>query len=138
MVMKVRDAIKMIEEDGWELVRTRGSHRQYRHPTKIGRVTIAGHGRDNLTIENLEQHFETGRAKGKGQMMGLEYAVVIEKAPGNYCAYVPDLPGCVATGKTREETYRQISEAIALHLEGLKEDGLPIPEPQSSTALVKV
>ena len=71
-------------------------------------------------------------------MMGLEYAVVIEKALDNYCAYVPDLPGCVATGKTRAETYQQISEAIAFHLGGLKEDGLPIPEPQSSTALVKV
>ena len=67
-------------------------------------------------------------------MMGLEYAVVIEKASANYCAYVPDLPGCVATGKTREETYQQIPEAIVFHLEGLKEDGLPIPEPESFTA----
>ena len=71
-------------------------------------------------------------------MMGLEYAVVIEKATDNYCAYMPDLPGCVATCKTRAETYQQISEAIAFHLEGLKEDGLPIPEPQSSTDVVKV
>ena len=71
-------------------------------------------------------------------MMGLEYAVVIEKASDNYCAYVPDLPGCVATGKTPEETCQRITEAIAFHLEGLKEDGLPIPEPQSSAALVKV
>ena len=71
-------------------------------------------------------------------MMGLEYAVVIEKASDNYCAYVPDLPGCVATGKTPEETCQRITEAIAFHLEGLKEDGLPIPEPQSSAALVRV
>ena len=71
-------------------------------------------------------------------MMGLEYTVVIEKATDNYCAHVPDLPGCVATGKTRAKTYQQISEAIAFHLEGLKKDGLPIPEPQSSTAVVKV
>jgi len=48
MAVKVRDAIKMLEEDGRELGRTRGSHRQYKHPTKPGRVTIAGHGRDNL------------------------------------------------------------------------------------------
>ena len=53
-------------------------------------------------------------------MMGFEYAVVIEKATDNYCAYVPDLPGCVATGKTREETFQQISEAIAFHLEGVE------------------
>ena len=48
MAIKVRDAIKIIEEDGWALVRTRGSHRQYKHPLKLGRVTTAGHGRDNL------------------------------------------------------------------------------------------
>ena len=70
--------------------------------------------------------------------MAFEYAVVIEKATDNYCAYVPDLPGCVATGETREETFQQISEAIVFHLEGLKEDGLPIPEPESSTAVVRV
>ena len=66
-------------------------------------------------------------------MMELAYTVVIEKAYDNYCAYVPDLPGCVATGKTREETFQHISEAIVFHLEGLKEDGLPIPEPESYT-----
>ena len=71
-------------------------------------------------------------------MMELAYTVVIEKTSDIYCAYVPDLPGCVATGKTREETYQQISEAIVFHLEGLKEDGLPIPEPESSTAVVRV
>ena len=51
MAVKERDAISMIEEDGWELVRTRGSHRQYKHPVKSGRVTIAGHGRDDLNPE---------------------------------------------------------------------------------------
>lgn len=71
-------------------------------------------------------------------MKGLAYAVVIEKASDNYCAYVPDLPGCVATGKTREETCQLISEVIAFHLAGLKEDGLPIPEPESSAAMVRV
>lgn len=61
----------------------------------------------------------------------MRYAVVIEKAEGNYSAYVPDLPGCVATGITREEVEREIREAIRLHLQGLKEDGLSIPEPTS-------
>jgi predicted RNase H-like HicB family nuclease len=59
------------------------------------------------------------------------YAIVIEKAAVNYGGYVPDLPGCVATGATVEETERLLREAIALHLEGMKEDGLPIPEPSS-------
>ena len=71
-------------------------------------------------------------------MMVFEYAVVIKKASDSYCAYVPDLPGCVATGKTREETCKPISEAIVFHLEGLKEDGLPIPEPESSAVVVRV
>ncbi len=59
----------------------------------------------------------------------MRYAIVIEKATNNYSAYVPDLPGCVATGLTIEETSEQIKEAIAFHLEGLREEGLPIPEP---------
>jgi predicted RNase H-like HicB family nuclease len=59
------------------------------------------------------------------------YAIVIEKAESNYSAYVPDLPGCVATGATVEETESLLREAIDLHLEGMREDGLPIPEPVS-------
>jgi len=61
----------------------------------------------------------------------MRYAVVIEKAEGNYSAYVPDLPGCVAAGDTAEETDRLIREAIEIHLKGMREDGLPIPEPTS-------
>ena len=68
----------------------------------------------------------------------MRYAIVIEKAEGNYGAYVPDLPGCVATGATIEETEREIQEAIAFHLEGLREDGLPIPEPSSRVEYVEV
>ena len=59
----------------------------------------------------------------------MRYAVVIEKAPGNYSAYVRDLPGCVATGATIGEVEQQIQEAIAFHLEGMQQEGLPIPEP---------
>ncbi len=59
------------------------------------------------------------------------YAIVIEKAATNYAAYVPDLPGCVATGATVAETEQLLREAIELHLQGMKEDGLPIPEPSS-------
>jgi predicted RNase H-like HicB family nuclease len=58
----------------------------------------------------------------------MRYAIVIEKAENNYAAYVPDLPGCVATGFTVEETEQQIREAIDLHLRGMREDGLPIPK----------
>jgi len=61
----------------------------------------------------------------------VRYAVVIEKAPSNYSAYVPDLPGCVATGRTIEEAESAIREAIQLHIDGLRADSLPVPEPTS-------
>jgi len=66
------------------------------------------------------------------------YAIVVENAGSNLAAYVPDLPGCVATGETREEVERLIRESIALHLEGLAEDELPIPEPTSHVDYVEV
>lgn len=68
----------------------------------------------------------------------MRYAIVIEKGEGNYSAYVLDLPGCVAVGDTVEETRREIQEAIEFHLEGLRADGLPIPEPSSRIAYVDV
>jgi predicted RNase H-like HicB family nuclease len=68
----------------------------------------------------------------------MRYAIVIEKAENNYAAYVPDLPGCVATGKTIDETENEIREAIDLHLRGMREDGLPIPEPSSTVDYVNI
>ena len=68
----------------------------------------------------------------------MRYAIVIEKAEGNYSAYVPDLSGCVATGATIEEAESQIREAIEFHLEGLREDGLPIPQPASRVDYVDI
>jgi predicted RNase H-like HicB family nuclease len=61
----------------------------------------------------------------------MRYAIVIERADGNYSAYVPDLPGCVASGATVSEVEDSIREAIRFHIAGLKEDGLPVPEPTS-------
>jgi predicted RNase H-like HicB family nuclease len=61
----------------------------------------------------------------------MRYAIVIEQAEGNYSAYVPDLPGCVTTGATLQETERNMLEAIAFHLDGLREDGLPILRPST-------
>lgn len=68
--------------------------------------------------------------------MSLGYLVVIEPAERNYAAYVPDLPGCVVTGATREETIERMREAIVLHIEGLKADGEPVPEPVTSAEFV--
>ena len=68
----------------------------------------------------------------------MRYAIVIERAENNYSAYVPDLPGCVATGATVEETESQIREAIEFHIAGLREDGLPIPQPSSSVDYIDI
>ena len=68
----------------------------------------------------------------------MRYAIVIEQAPNNYSAYVPDLPGCVATGSTLAELEQEIREAIAFHVEGLREDGLPVPPPSSQVEYVDV
>ena len=68
----------------------------------------------------------------------MKYAVVIEKGDSSYGAYVPDLPGCIASGETREEVLRLIHEAIEFHIQGLKEDGEIIPEPSSSIEFIEV
>jgi predicted RNase H-like HicB family nuclease len=68
----------------------------------------------------------------------MRYAIVIEQSEGNYSAYVPDLPGCVATGATVAEVEAEIRDAIAFHLQGLREDGLAIPAPSSQVEYIEV
>jgi len=68
----------------------------------------------------------------------MQYTVIIEKGETSFGAYVPDLPGCVAVGETKEEAKQLIQEAIEFHLEGMKEEGFTIPEPASSSELVEV
>lgn len=68
----------------------------------------------------------------------MKYAIVIERAGKNFSAYVPDLPGCVATGATREEVESQIREAVEFHLDGMREDGEAIPEPSSQVEYIDV
>ena len=68
----------------------------------------------------------------------MRYAIVIEKTDSNFAAYVPDLPGCIATGASIEETEQLIQLAIKFHLDGLREDGISIPEPSSQVEYVEV
>ena len=68
----------------------------------------------------------------------MQYLVVFERGPTSYGAYVPDLPGCVAVGESRAEVQALINEAIELHIEGLRADGQPIPEPSSTGQLVSI
>ena len=67
----------------------------------------------------------------------MKYAVVFESSTQNYAAYVPDLPGCIATRDTRDEVEANIREAIAFHIEGLKAEGEPVPSPSAWTELVE-
>ena len=68
----------------------------------------------------------------------MQYVVIIEKTEGSFGAYVPDLPGCVAVGESRDEALELIQDAVEMHLEEMKERGLPIPEPVSSSELIAV
>lgn len=68
----------------------------------------------------------------------MRYLIIIEKADGNYSAYSPDLPGCVATGATPEQARRNMEDAIEMHVKGLLEDGEPVPEPTALAAYVEV
>lgn len=68
----------------------------------------------------------------------MRYMVVLEQGPSSFGAYVPDLPGCIAAGESEQEALQLIQEAIEFHLEGLKEEGLPVPAPHSSSRFVEV
>ena len=68
----------------------------------------------------------------------MRYAIVIEKAEGNYSAYVPDLPGCITTGGTIAEVELEIREAISFHLDGMREDGMLVPEPSSQVEYIDI
>ena len=94
-----------------------------------GRVTIAGKPSDDLKAGTLNSILKQA---GLMERRWMRYAVVIEKGDHNYSAYVPALPGCVATGESRAEVEREIRAAVQFHIDGLKEDGLPIPEPTAS------
>ena len=131
---KVREAIRLIEADGWRKVTTKGSHRQFKHPMKTGRVTIAGRLSDDLAPGTYNS-IETGGTQG---VVMHRFLIVIENAGENFSAYSPDLPGCVATGQTREETERRMYEAIQLHVEGLLEDKQPVPASTSFAEYIVV
>jgi predicted RNase H-like HicB family nuclease len=88
-------------------------------------VTVAGKLSVDVPVKTLKSIWKGSVAGGRL----MRYAIVIEKGPTSYGAYVPDLPGCVAVGKTAAEVRKLIAEAVPIHLEGLREDGLAIPEP---------
>jgi predicted RNase H-like HicB family nuclease len=88
--------------------------------------------------KNTQQHLEAGWLKAGEGISKMKYAVIVEEGETSFGAHVPDLPGCVAVADTKEEVLELIQEAIEFHIEGLREDGQPIPEPASSVEYVEV
>jgi predicted RNase H-like HicB family nuclease len=115
--MKVRDVLKLIRDDGWYQVAQASREDRSRHR---GRSPIAGNGQGNL-----RKHPQAGRFEMK------EYAAVFERTSTGWSAYVPDLPGLGVAAKTRPQTEKLLRQGIQMHIAGLREDGLPIPEPQT-------
>ena len=136
MPVKVQDLISRLESDGWFLVRQKRSHRQYHHPTKPGTVTVAGKPSLDMPPGTLSSILQAIRPEEVRSHM--QYLVVIEHGSTSFGAYVPDLPGCVAVGQSREEVTTLIHEAIEFHVEGLKSDGQSVPQPSSTSELVEV
>ena len=114
----------------WLLPRP-NDHRQFNHWTKRGVVTVPGKPDDDLAPGTLNSIL-----KGGGSEM--KYLIVIEPTGTGFSAYSPDLPGCVSTGASREECERNMREAIAFHLDGLREEGEPVPPPATFAAFVDV
>jgi predicted RNA binding protein YcfA (HicA-like mRNA interferase family)/predicted RNase H-like HicB family nuclease len=124
--VKVREIIKIIQDDGWFLARTRGSHRQFHHPARRGTVTVAGSANDDcpkrrFTVSSNKQDFADSME---------HYLIVIEPSATGFGAFSPDVPGCVATGTTVEQTLSEMRAALAFHFEGITGAGEPVPEPK--------
>ena len=128
--MKLHDVIAQLKEDGWREARHAGAHAQFLHPEQPGLVTIAGRLDSDVFRLNGEAQAEGSRTQS--------YAILIECGPTSYGASVPDLPGCVAIGRTIAEVQRLIREAIQAHVTGLREEGLAVPAAQTIAAIVDV
>jgi predicted RNA binding protein YcfA (HicA-like mRNA interferase family)/predicted RNase H-like HicB family nuclease len=131
--MKVAEVIGLLERDGWVQVRMRGSHRQFKHPSKPGLVTVAGKPSIDIppgTLYNI--------LKQASERIAMRYLVVVEEDPTSFGAHVPDLPGCVAVAETRNEVLALIKEVIEFHIQGLRDEGIEIPNPHVSSEFVDV
>jgi predicted RNase H-like HicB family nuclease len=109
-----------------------------REPSPVQASDEAGPSNDCGSSIGGNASEDFGQRVSAGGVEKVKYAVIFEKSRTGYGAYVPDLPGCVAVGKTLKATQRLIREAIALHLQGMREDGDPIPKPSSIADYVTV
>jgi predicted RNase H-like HicB family nuclease/predicted RNA binding protein YcfA (HicA-like mRNA interferase family) len=134
MPSKIREVIRLLEKHGWVEMRSRGSHRHFKHPNQASVITVPGNDGKEFAPDNLNATLEKGRA----EMSARRYPVVIEPTGTGYSAYSPDVSGCVAVGDTDEETRRNFQDAVAAHFQAMREVGEPIPEPRTSVHYVEV
>lgn len=137
MPIKIQELIARLEADGWFQVRQKGRKSSAVPPPVQARDGHGGREAESGSAAwNSEQH---PQASGLEEVKsGMEYLVVIEEGATSFGAYVPDLPGCVAVGATRDEVRTLIQEAIEFQIEGLRADGQPVPAPSSTGQLVSV
>jgi len=134
MPLKVREMIRLLERHGWVEMRSRGSHRHFKHPNQAFVITVPGNDGKELAPVTLNAILQKSRV----EMNAKRYPVVIEQTGTGYSAYSPDVSGCVAVGDTEEETRRNFQDALAAHFEAMREVGEPIPEPHTSVDYVEV
>lgn len=133
--MRYRERVSQLQRDGWQHIRTTGSHYHYKHPAKPGLVTIPAGGK--LSHDVPPRHVTLDSEAGEVKMIHMEYTVIIEPADdGTFSVYVPDLPGCISTGRSREEAIDSIREAIQGHVATLRDLGEPVPPPRSRSQVV--
>jgi predicted RNase H-like HicB family nuclease/predicted RNA binding protein YcfA (HicA-like mRNA interferase family) len=134
--VKVRDLIGLLEAHGWRMKAMRAATGSS-PPGKSLVVTVAGQAGKDVPIGTLKAILRSSGLDTKQEEM-MTYTVIYEKGPTSWGAYVPDLPGVITVGDSRDEVEKLIQEAIAFHLDGLREEGLGIPSPSSFAGLVDV
>ena len=134
MPMKVREVIQLLERHGWKEMRSKGSHRHFKHPDQRWVITVPGNEGKELAPGTLNAILKKAGLK----MTAKRYALVIERTSTGYSAYSPDVPGCAAVGDTEEETRASFRDALAGHFEAMRDVGEPIPEPSCSVDYVEV
>ena len=122
----------MIEEDGWYQVRVKGSHRA----VSSSEETTYSNDSGKLSVDLPPGTLNSVRKQAGLMDEVMRYLVIIEKGDSSWGAHVPDLPGCIAVAKTREEVIKVIKEAIEFHIPGLRKHGDPIPPPSSEGQFV--
>jgi predicted RNase H-like HicB family nuclease len=132
--MKYRDLLKQLHDDGWQHIRTT-------QPPALQTPDQAGSRHGSRRRQTLSRHrsgnFAFHSSPSRIKMMNVNYTVIIEPADdGTFSVYVPDLPGCVSTGTTRDDAIDSIREAIAGHIQTLRDLGEPVPPPRSQSQVV--